>query len=217
MDYAAISDIHGYYTGFHPDSLPDASVLLIGGDITNVGTKDPAEVNAAIAWFKLLRSKYENIFYVFGNHDLYLTSRDFDSDGVTCVQDKVVKHNGLRIAGANLTVCYNRPRLKNFWTNMTDNPSLEAGYYDSLPKCDILISHSPPAGRLGLTTGFEQCGSEKLKEYIERSQPKLVVCGHIHEAAGSQYVGETLVLNCAERNYYLGEIKSCSTKKKKSQ
>lgn len=215
MNLTIISDIHGSYKNFPVDTLQPADALLIAGDITNTGS--PAQVKKAKDWIDTLKPVYKDIFYVFGNHDLGLGFRDFDSLGVTCVQDKVIEYEGLLIAGANLSVCYNLPILKKQWTHMTDNPKFEEAYYDTLPVCDILISHSPPAGKLGLSSSGEQCGSEKLLDYIKRVQPRLVVCGHIHEAAGAEYVGKTLVINTALRSYKIKGVDNWNIELNRSQ
>ena len=214
MDYTIISDIHGDYEGFSPDSLASADALLIAGDITNLGNYRPKEVNKAKVWLDSLKPKYDKIFYIFGNHDLGLSSCDFDSSGVICVQDRVIRYGSLVIAGANLSVCYNMPSLKRVWTNMTDNHEVESAYYDTLLPCDILISHSPPSGKLAMSFDGQDCGSVRLREYIEVNQPKLVVCGHIHEAAGSEYIGKTLVVNTACRSYNLKGTENWDINKK---
>ncbi|MES2464431.1 MAG: hypothetical protein V4671_28045 [Armatimonadota bacterium] len=43
-------------------------------------------------------------------------------------------------------------------------------------------------------------GSPGLLAYVERHQPRLVVCGHIHEDGGKQErIWETLVINTARQ------------------
>ncbi|MES2461809.1 MAG: hypothetical protein V4671_14590 [Armatimonadota bacterium] len=60
---------------------------------------------------------------------------------------------------------------------------------------DIVLSHGPPKGVLD---GPGRWGSPGLLAYMERHQPRLVVCGHIHECGGKQErIGETLVINAA--------------------
>jgi uncharacterized protein len=58
---------------------------------------------------------------------------------------------------------------------------------------DVLVLHSPPHGYLD---GPRSLGSTALLEAIERVQPRVAVCGHIHECAGqSAVVGSTRLWN----------------------
>jgi uncharacterized protein len=61
------------------------------------------------------------------------------------------------------------------------------------PSSGVLVVHSPPKGHVD---GKRHLGSETILHTIEERQPQLVVCGHIHEAAGEESrVGASRVLN----------------------
>ena len=61
------------------------------------------------------------------------------------------------------------------------------------PQGAVLVVHSPPKGHVD---GGRHLGSEAVLRTIEDKQPRLVVCGHIHEAAGEEArVGASRVLN----------------------
>jgi uncharacterized protein len=61
------------------------------------------------------------------------------------------------------------------------------------PEGGVLVAHSPPKGHVD---GKRHLGSEAVLRTIEEKQPRLVVCGHIHEAAGEEaLVGRSRVLN----------------------
>jgi len=61
------------------------------------------------------------------------------------------------------------------------------------PEGAVLVSHSPPKGHVD---GSRRLGSEAVLRAVEEKQPRLVVCGHIHEAAGQEStVGASRVLN----------------------
>lgn len=72
-----------------------------------------------------------------------------------------------------------------------------------LQKCPVgcvLISHSPPKGAVDMDSGGQSLGSVALREVVERTQPLLVVCGHIHASAGEQTaIGSTPVVNAGPR------------------
>jgi uncharacterized protein len=68
-----------------------------------------------------------------------------------------------------------------------------AGALTGLPRDGVLAVHSPPKGYVD---GPRRLGSQAILEAVEDKQPRLVVCGHIHEAAGEQArIGESRVLN----------------------
>jgi Icc-related predicted phosphoesterase len=57
---------------------------------------------------------------------------------------------------------------------------------------DVMVLHSPPKGHLD----GRGLGSEALLRAIEERQPRLAVCGHIHECAGQEdTVGTTRLVN----------------------
>jgi Icc-related predicted phosphoesterase len=64
------------------------------------------------------------------------------------------------------------------------------------PEGAVLVVHSPPKGHCDQSGAGEHLGSEAILETIEAKQPKLAVCGHIHESWGAQSeVGSTPVIN----------------------
>ena len=68
-----------------------------------------------------------------------------------------------------------------------------AGALTGLPRGGVLVVHSPPKGYVD---GPRRLGSQAVLEAVEQKQPRLVVCGHIHEAAGEQAtIGASRVLN----------------------
>lgn len=78
-----------------------------------------------------------------------------------------------------------------------DDPWLKAP-----EKADILISHSPPLGFRDTNINGKHQGCDRLKGAIYRIKPKLVVCGHVHEARGTTTTfwgegGSTEVVNAA--------------------
>jgi Icc-related predicted phosphoesterase len=71
--------------------------------------------------------------------------------------------------------------------------------YDLLRDCPaggVLVSHSPPAGVLDVSSDGKSLGSQAVRETILIKEPNLVVCGHIHgSAAQIDRIGETTVIN----------------------
>ena len=52
------------------------------------------------------------------------------------------------------------------------------------PDNAVLVTHSPPHGGLDISSTGRQLGSQAVRECILRTNPRLVVCGHIHGSSG---------------------------------
>jgi Icc-related predicted phosphoesterase len=60
----------------------------------------------------------------------------------------------------------------------------------------VLISHSPPHGHCDRDSSGRSLGSRAVLEAAQSKQPKLLVCGHVHESWGAESeIGPTRVLN----------------------
>ena len=68
------------------------------------------------------------------------------------------------------------------------------------PAGGVLVSHSPPHGAMDLAASGQSLGSTAVRAAIERTQPRLVVCGHIHHSAGQHaLIGATPIVNAGPR------------------
>ncbi|MBN2516910.1 MAG: metallophosphoesterase family protein [Deltaproteobacteria bacterium] len=61
----------------------------------------------------------------------------------------------------------------------------------------VLVVHPPPWGLLDEAFGRFHAGCRRLLKTVMRRQPRLVICGHIHERPGLAFIRETLVVNCS--------------------
>ena len=61
----------------------------------------------------------------------------------------------------------------------------------------ILVAHPPPYGTLDRVLGRFHAGSRNLHRFLIQTQPRLMICGHVHEDSGIGQVGNTTVVNCA--------------------
>ncbi|OGQ89629.1 MAG: hypothetical protein A3J85_06050 [Desulfobacula sp. RIFOXYA12_FULL_46_16] len=73
----------------------------------------------------------------------------------------------------------------------------------------ILVVHPPPRGICDRVGNRFSAGSFGLRRFIENHPPLMVVCGHIHEQAGYQYLKNTLIVNCAVNKNHIGAIIDC--------
>lgn len=58
----------------------------------------------------------------------------------------------------------------------------------------ILVTHVPPHGVLDEVAQGVHAGSKSLRRIMEEKKPRIIACGHIHEAEGKEKCGETTVI-----------------------
>jgi len=68
---------------------------------------------------------------------------------------------------------------------------------------DVLVLHSPPKGVADVTSAGVSVGSTAIRAAIERLQPRLALCGHIHDCWGQEgRIGATRVVNLGPRPHW---------------
>ena len=82
-----------------------------------------------------------------------------------------------------------------------DEPRTVGGFTFGSPAagaaCDVLVSHFPPRGTLDRAPSGDHIGSVAVREVMRAVAPRVLVCGHVHEAPGAERAGATLVVNCS--------------------
>lgn len=71
---------------------------------------------------------------------------------------------------------------------------------------DVLLTHIPPHGVLDTVDNpvvpkdwfGKKAGSKAIRKAVLKTKPRLVVCGHLHENAGAEKLGKSLVINLGE-------------------
>ena len=67
---------------------------------------------------------------------------------------------------------------------------------EACPEGCVLAVHSPPRGHVDVSGAGRHLGSEAVLRAIERTRPRLALCGHIHESWGMESrIGPTPVIN----------------------
>ena len=61
----------------------------------------------------------------------------------------------------------------------------------------VLVAHPPPLGVRDRALNRFHVGSRRLRELVLKRRPRVLICGHVHEQAGMDILGETLVVNCS--------------------
>src|SRR5690606_8123947 len=66
-------------------------------------------------------------------------------------------------------------------------------------KITLFVTHAPPYGtKTDLLPSGEHVGSKSIRKIIEELQPTINICGHIHEARGTDKIGNTEIINPGE-------------------
>jgi len=187
MKILAFSDLH--LSARHAADLVAASGsadLVIGaGDFCN-HRKGLAQA------MTMLKGITAPMIVVPGNAESDGELRRAAATGMTVLHGRETTVNGLNMFGLG----YGVP-VTPFGDWSCDLTEAEAEtLLNTSEKADILITHSPPKGMADVTSQGVSVGSVAIRAAIERLQPKLALCGHIHDSWGTEgLIGTTRVVN----------------------
>ncbi len=183
-------------------NIPDADILVHAGDLTGQGR--PFEIEEVCRWFKtkLSDGKFKDVVFISGNHDFGFQEAPErmyqfykETAHLHYLKDSQVTIQGVTIYG----VPWNPWFYDWAWNLKRGSDEMKAVWKQLPENVDLLLTHSPPRGYLDVTRSGEAVGCEDMLEAIVDKKPKVVVCGHIHEAAGSAKIEatDTWVVNTA--------------------
>lgn len=197
MKFVFISDTHGLHDYL---LLPKGDVLIHAGDISKRGSEH--EVRDFLKWFEELN--FEHKIFIAGNHDFYFEDSSPEKINqlipktVTYLCDSGIQLGNFKIWGSPVTPWF-------FDWAFNRNRGLEIkSHWDLIPAdTDILITHGPVFGVLDATARGELVGCKNLLDKVEEVNPKIHVCGHIHEAYGICTTASTTFINASilDQNY----------------
>lgn len=189
MRIYAVADIHANFKRLDriaeniATHCPD--VLVIAGDIINYIKPSPV--------FKFLNTLPVPVVAVRGNSDpLYIEKRFKNYSNLTSLHLNRVIIGSMPFAGFSGTiplpfrnrVCFREKLLMDKIGPLIDRQT-------------ILVVHPPPWGVLDQVLGRFHSGSKMVRNLVDKTRPRLLICGHIHEAAGKAKIKDTVVVNCS--------------------
>lgn len=210
MRLVAITDLHGREEALQA-ILSDAGntdIVLLGGDITNFGSPVDAD--------RMIQTAKENaatVLAVAGNCDSAEIDRRLDELGVGLHgRGRICENVGIH--GLSAIPPWKRGMYQ--LSEETLSAALESGYASIRDaRQRVLLAHVPPRGtRLDRTYFWTHAGSATVRSFIERVQPALVFCGHIHEGRGIEKLGSTTICNCgfgAHGEYAVADVTADAT------
>jgi Icc-related predicted phosphoesterase len=189
---AYVVDVHDRFEAVARvlDGVGSVDVLVVGGDITTLGT--PADAERAVELWRPLASQ---LFAVAGNMDSPAIDERLVDLGVS-LDGRGVVIGDVGLAGVSaaplspLHTPYELPDDEYARTAERGLAALRGSRFR------ILCPHAPPYGTAcdRIRSG-EHVGSLGLRALIEREQPDLVLCGHIHESRALDNLGTARVAN----------------------
>lgn len=126
-----------------------------------------------LSWFdfvpieELIQTKVA--FGVYGNHD---TPGYLEKLGIVNLHLKVYQWHNYTLGGYQGCLRYK----KNGGPQFTEAQARKE--LADFPKVDILLLHAAPYGMLDTPGDRVHQGSHAVREYVERTRPKFVFCGH---------------------------------------
>jgi len=192
MRVAYVVDVHDSFDAVRDTlrAIGEVDVLLVGGDITNSGT--PEDAGRAI---ELWRPLAPRLLAVAGNMDspeiderLVELGVSLDGRGV------VVGDVGFAgVSAAPLSPLHTPYEVPDEELARRGEEGL-AAIRDA--RVRVFCPHAPPRDTAcdRLRSG-EHVGSAGLRALVEREQPDVVLCGHIHESRGTDEVGAARIVN----------------------
>jgi uncharacterized protein len=191
MKLVAFADVHDRFDAVTRvlQKIDPVDVIIIAGDFTTNGT--PADVEGAIsAWQPFAPT----LLAVAGNMDSPAIDQKLEQLGVsinaTCRQIDQIAFFGCSAAPISIGTPFEIPESEI--AQRLDRGFAQANHARHL----VVVPHAPPRDTVDRTSSGVAAGSESVRNFIDRTQPTLVLCGHIHEARGQTRVGPTLIVNC---------------------
>lgn len=203
MKILAISDTHGLHDQL--TELPEADMIIHAGDVSKRGTE--SEIMSFLEWYSSL--PYQHKIFVAGNHDFYLESVEKEKlieqipDNLIYLEDQGVTIEGIHIWGSPV-----QPWFFDWAFQKQRGAELQA-HWQKIPKeVDILVTHGPPQGRLDRVHNGKLAGCADLLERIRKTEARVHIFGHIHEAAGEMHADGVHYINAAVVNLTYNNVRS---------
>ncbi len=207
MRILAFTDLHAHHGALEEltKRSKQADLILCAGDMSIFGMALLDILEAMNDWGK-------PVFLIHGNHEdediLADVNEQFPNLHFVHKQEKEFQNVSVLGWGGG-GFARQDPQLEKFAKNLK-------------PKANrIIMFHGPPHGTsLDYKEGFEFTGCKTRRAVVERLQPFLVLCGHIHENFGNQdKIGKSLVLNPGPTGKFInlkdkGPVKKAAKKSK---
>lgn len=205
MRLALLADLHGRLP-----EIPPCDLVLVAGDLCpgpmrvegrwRPDLSDDSAYNWLCRDFSNWTARNPGTVVVAGNHDTAVQARGFPPlKNTIYLQDSWCVVNGLHIWGTPWI-----PTFDHLAFNLDDGPrgdKIDVALRRDVEHCvDVLLCHAPPHGVADKLPDGTSFGCRHILRFVRHARPRLVVCGHAHEAAGTHVLrGGTVVVNAARQ------------------
>ncbi len=214
-----ISDLHGKPPSINKEDLDRCEFVLIAGDFS-LGTKSEHKFEKEVNIISdFLGSK--KAYLIPGNNDMpYAMSFNYPSN-LIYFHDKVelidseehlvmIGFGGAKI-GIRNAIAFSEDEI------FSKLDFLFKKQIEMYPNAHILLLvHDAPLNtKCDISFMKNHIGSESIHKIIEKYQPILAVCGHIHESKAIDAIGKTQIVNAGEnshKHYAVIEIDNAKVK-----
>ena len=206
MRIGYVVDVHGAYERVRQAlaRMRDIDLVIVGGDITTGGTPD--EVEREIAdW----HARAPRLYALAGNMDSPEIDQRLAELGVA-LDARAVSVDDVGVFGVSAAPVSPLHTPYELADEELER-RIERGFAEiSDARVVVFCPHAPPARTAcdQLASG-EHVGSEVIRAFVERQQPDLVLCGHIHEARATDRIDHSQIVNpgpVANGHYAVVEI-----------
>ena len=192
MKILAVSDLHGNIKPII-DYLNKKRVdlIIIAGDITNFG---PAELGEDI--LNEISSYNVPVLAIPGNCDPDSIHINIDNSQAINIHARnlVIKNIGICGFGGSNPTPFDTPLEFEEVQIYDEAKNALDGIKEQ--KITLFITHAPPYDtKTDLLPSGVHAGSKSIRKIIEELQPTVNICGHIHEARGTDQIGKTRIIN----------------------
>jgi Icc-related predicted phosphoesterase len=166
-------------------------LIILAGDITNFG---PPELGEEI--LNEISSYDVPVLAIPGNCDPETIHGEIEGSHAINIHARsiVIKNVGICGFGGSNPTPFNTP-LEFEEVEIYDEAKKAM---DSIKdqKITLMVTHAPPYGtEADQVSSGDHVGSKSLRKIIEEFQPSINICGHVHEARGTDQIGGTFVVN----------------------
>jgi len=195
MKILVFSDIHGDLGALERLMEVEADYYFAAGDMVNWG-------RGLDAAGEVLARRAERTYVLPGNHETEEAIAGMcERHGLHAFHGQTIKIGGFHVAGLG----YSSPTPFHTPGEYSEKEiAARLARFAGLNPL-VLICHSPPKD-----TSVDQvrpglhAGSQAVRDFIEKHQPRYCLCGHIHEAHGAvTRLGATEVCNTGKQGYLL--------------